>query len=86
VEIQATLRQINLKFVLLLAISAFYEEKDGFSTPPRQSKRSSLLPRGGQELTSWLQNLKIAWFVTGPPMAMAVAAAFTLRTHRNIPQ
>jgi len=75
---------------VLLAISAFREEKDGFSTPPRQNKRRILQINGIKQCDRNIkcicgdlafQILKIAWFVAGPPMA--VAAAFTWRTYRK---
>ena len=80
----------NFPVVLLLAISAFREEKDGFSTPPRQNKRRILQINGIKQCDRNIkcicgdlafQILKIAWFVAGPPMA--VAAAFTWRTYRK---
>ena len=40
------LRQLHLNFVLLLAISAFHDEKNGFRNLPRQNKCSSLRING----------------------------------------
>ena len=66
----------NFPVVLLLAISAFREEKDGFSTPPRQNKRRILQINGIKKCDRNIkcicgelafQILKIAWFVAALP-------------------
>ena len=80
----------NFPVVLLLAISAFREEKDGFSTPPRQNKRRILQINGIKKCDRNIkcicgdlafQILKITWFVAGT--SMAVGAAFIWRTYRK---
>ena len=69
-------RADNFPVVLLLAISAFREEKDGFSTPPRQNKRRILQINGIKKCDRNIkcicgelafQILKIAWFVAALP-------------------
>ena len=69
---------------------SFCEEKDGFSTPPRQNKRRILQINGIKKCDRNIkcicgdlafQILKIAWFVAGS--SMAVEAAFTWRTYRT---
>ena len=79
------LRRIILPVVLLLAISAFREEKDGFSTPPRQNKRRILQINGIKKCDRNIkcicgelafQILKIAWFVAALP--------WQLKLHLNL--